>query len=185
MKNEHDSEAAEEAAFLEAFSPEPPIRPAFEAALYIRSARLLRRRIWLRRGALSSLLLIAYAAGALTFFSLREEAPASGPRLAAESPQTPRDPLPLSPSAPASQIASGEAVAIRLARLAPADQAELLRNQGDYYLLKAGDPRRAAHCYRRLLALTPEESGYRVLKNDTWLLATLKRALQPKARIKL
>jgi hypothetical protein len=134
--------------------------------VFAATARPLRRRRWLRRGALAAALAACFAAGMLTMRLVAPAAPepiARGPEpRPQEAPPAPSD---KDPAPPPRQ----EGVAAALFR------------EGDHFLNEEGDPAAALRCYTGALNAGSEDDA-KFSPDDNWLLMAIKNARQKEAR---
>jgi hypothetical protein len=150
--------------------PDAANTAALRQATLARTARPLRRRRWLRRGALAAVLAACFAAGMLTTRLLSPAAPVVIVQAPPEhKPQAPPAP-PLVSVAPAPQRE-------------PSDErpADLLLRAGDRYLNEDNDPEAALRCYSRALNAASAED-LKFSPDDNWLLMAIKSAREKEAR---
>jgi hypothetical protein len=151
-------------------APAPVDAAALRQSLLATTTRRLRRRRWLRRGALAVALAACYAAGLLTMRLLTPAAPvADQPVPVAERPPEPPAPAPA-------------VVVEKRAEEAPdAERAALLRQAGDRYLNDEADPEAALRCYSKSLS-TGSTDDAKFSPDDNWLLMAIKNAREKEAR---
>jgi len=138
--------------------------------VYRRTTRVLRRRVWTRRTVSALALLLVYAAGLGTGRLGRETAPVKVPDAVVEV------------SAPVSEstldlgelLASADAVGRHVASLEPVERARFYEAAGDWYLNTAGDPARAAGCYRQVLVYEARLGINEEHADESWMLASLR-----------
>jgi len=147
----------------------PPAADAawLRQAVLAATARPLRRRRWLRRGALVAALAACFAAGMLTTRWLMPAAPtavvqADGPREQRNAPAPPPSEAPAPPQR-------------------ETDVAASLLRAGDHFLNEEGDPAAALRCYTGALNAGSEDDT-RFSPDDNWLLMAIKTAREKEAR---
>jgi hypothetical protein len=150
--------------------PAPVDVAALRQSLLAATARRLRRRRWLRRGALAAALGTCYAAGLLTMHLLAPAAPSAEPTVAVEE-----KPTPLPAPAPAVVVEQ------RAEKAADSERAALLRQAGDRYLNDEADPEAALRCYSKSLSAGSEDDA-KFSPDDNWLLMAIKNAREKEAR---
>jgi hypothetical protein len=130
------------------------------------TGRRLRRRRWLRRGAMAAALATCFAAGMLT---MRWLTPAAPPEVArADVPHEQK-----APSAPTEQPPAPPPH--------DTDVAAVLFKAGDHFLNEEGDPETALRAYTKALDTgSPDETKFS--PDDNWLLMALKNAREKEAR---
>jgi hypothetical protein len=151
-----------------------PGDPAFRQALLARTTRLVRRRLWVRRGAYAAALAACYIAGLLT---TRPDRPPQEP-----APETqvakvePAPPVEASPSPKADPPEQAPAIVLEQwgPLVAKDRRADLYRRAGDRYLAESNDTLAALRCYRQALDAAPDQ--WDIAAEDSWLLMTLKEA---------
>ena len=154
-------------------------QPLREAVL-AQTTRVIRRRRWVRRGAIGTALVLCYVAGLGTMRVWTGVSPPTGPApiAAAEEsgPITPKVAAePVAPKAVGKQIASNR-TRPRKSRF------EIICEIGDRYLYRDADTEAAIRGYRRALRVaTPEELKI-CPQRDSWLLMALKQELKGKER---
>lgn len=155
----------------------PPAPDAANAdlrqVLFRQTARVLRRRRWLKRAGYASALAACYLAGLMTMKFL-PTAPATD-RGTVEVARA--DPSPPPPPA-AKEAAEPKPSPLDLewqAADSRVPRPDLLRQAGDRYLEEAGDVVSALRCYRGVLRDNPAEAET-FSADDNWLLMALKEA---------
>ena len=162
-------------------SPTPTVPNAgLKAELLARTERRVRMTAWQRRGLRTAVCVACFALGwATTYFRPRPEpatvyvevpAPAAGG-------MTPVADAPGSPApAPLVQVRTPPELELEAEQIAEkAEAARRFRQAGDRYLLDWSDYRGALRCYRNFLD-EADPADRAVAADDTWLLASLKRA---------
>jgi hypothetical protein len=145
----------------------------FRQALLVRTTRLVRRRLWIRRGVVASTLAACYVAGVLTMHWLApaevivQVASAGSDEKKADVPKTPA----LQPPAEASaEILEQWGPLVDIAK-----RAGVYRRAGDRYYADHNDLQGALRCYRLALDAGSNED-LQIAANDNWLLIALKEA---------
>jgi hypothetical protein len=148
--------------------PRPADAEALRQSILAATTRRLRRRRWLRRGALAAALAACFAAGMLTMRLLAPAAPAadgiaqSDGRPEQEAPSAPGNEAPAPPPR-------------------DRDVAAVLLQAGDRYLNEEGDPEAALRCYTKALNAVSDGDA-RFSPDDNWLLMAIKTAREKEAR---
>lgn len=162
--------------------PDPDL--AFRKRLLERTTARIRHRRHTRLLAQAAALLIAFAAGAATTMIFdrtpRTESPV---HFAAKSDPTTDSPA-LFTALPDEALVGTvelfmdpEAFTLRVAEAGHEERLRLLREGGDFYLIRQGDVRVATVCYERYLNGLGEDAGIGLQLTDTWLLRGLKTGL--------
>jgi hypothetical protein len=153
--------------------PTPP--DELRGELLVKTAAVVRRRVWRRRWRLATGWGLAYAAGLVTaWLAWRQE------------PHAPVQPRERNIRQIAANEVAGNAAADDLEALSPEElrrrvasaprpeQIRLLRMAGDRYLFGGADVESALNCYRQVIELTPRSELSGRDSGDSWLLAELK-----------
>jgi len=143
-------------------------------AVFDRTTRVLRRRRWLRRGAVALALCACYIAGAATVHLLTP--PPSVVTVVVKEPGAPALPVPnVAPPRPEEEPT---AVAMEWDALDhPEKKVESYRRAGDRYLTESNDVQAAVRCYKQMLDAGTEQDLV-IAPDDNWLLMALKEARQ-------
>jgi len=162
----------------ELLTPKPIVaNPALQSDLLARTARGVRRAVWQRRAALAAACLACFGLGWATTYLRPAPEPVTVYVEVAVPPTAPVADAPGSPGpvpqvkarTPAELELEAEQIAVK------AEAARRFREAGDRYLLDLADYRGALRCYRNFLD-EADPADMAVGVNDTWLLASLKRA---------
>lgn len=148
---------------------EPGQVSGFRDALYRRTARVLRRRVWMRRTAMGLAFLLAYGGGAGTVWLGSVDDAAAPPPVATAAPAPPAR------STVEELLGDPDAMGRYLAHATPGEQMRFYREAGDWYLNAAGNPADAVRSYRHLLWLETRHAALGDVNDETWLLASLRR----------
>jgi hypothetical protein len=163
----------------------PPALPsdAFQKALLLRTTKLLRRRLRLKRWSLALALVACYAAGAATMRWAMDVPASAGKPLG----QPAGEALTQAPSpGPSERPALSEPTPTRPLSAADLEwqaldsrekRPDLFRTAGDRYLQESGDVESATRCYRSFLA-SSSATETAISLQDNWLLMALKQSKQ-------
>jgi hypothetical protein len=143
-------------------------------AVFQRTSRVLRRRRWLRRGAVVLALSACYIAGAATMRQLTP--PPSVVTVVVKEPGEPVQPVPtVEPPRPEKEPT---AVAMEWDALDhPEKKVDSYRRAGDRYLAESNDVQAAVRCYKQMLDAGTDQDLI-ISPDDNWLLMALKEARQ-------
>jgi hypothetical protein len=158
-----------------------PIVPnaALKAELLTRTGRQVRLAVWRRRGFLVVACFACFTLGwtttylrptpepAMVYVEVPAAVAAEGRSPVADAPGSPALPVPV--RTPPELELEAEQIVVR------AEAARRFRQAGDRYLLDLADYRGALRCYRNFLD-EADPADRPVSADDTWLLASLKRA---------
>ena len=138
----------------------------FREALLKRTCAAVRARPRMRRLLLAGSVCVAYAAGIATVMLWSRE-PSEAPTAAVTQVAH------IEAQAQASE--EPETLLARVPDVSRSEQIRLLTRAGDLYLVQRDDVERAFYCYRQVLELAPSGQPLSVDRNDSWLLASLKK----------
>ena len=169
----------------ELLTPKPPIpNPDLRADLLARTARRVPRAAWQRRATWAAACLACFGLG----WAIAHLRP--GPEPVVRYVEVPVAPAPVAPApvadasgssgppppAPVAVARSPAELELEAEQIAErAEAARRFRAAGDRYLLDRADYRAALRCYRNFLD-EADPADRAVAADDTWLLASLKRA---------
>ena len=167
----------------------PGVPDGFREAVWRRTARTLRRRVRRRWAVAVCTVVVAYAAGLATMYTVQDGRYETPAPIASVPPEPDAGPGTAVVSAPpvtpwhadAGSVAlllDHEALSRRIAEASREERLRLLKWAGDRYLRELGDVQRALNCYRWLLNATPPAQRTVVEPDDSWLLVSLKQARQ-------
>jgi hypothetical protein len=147
----------------------------FRKALLVRTTRLVRRRLWIRRAVLASTLAACYVAG---LFTMRWVAPPAAEVVVQVASAGSDEKKADVPKAETLQPPA-EATAKILEQWGPlvdvGKRAGVYRRAGDRYYVDHNDLQGALRCYRRALDAGSQDD-LQIAANDNWLLIALKEA---------
>ena len=160
--------------------PDGPADAALQDTIRRRTARLIRRRAWVRRGRLAVAAGLLLAAGGVAGWVARPTPEPAPPRTEYVTVPVPVAVPPVeAPDPSAGQYVSAERLELRAEQAADrATAATLYRLAGDRYLDR--DPGQAARCYR-LFLIHAGPTATAVAPDDSWLLMSLKTAHRKEA----
>jgi hypothetical protein len=145
-----------------------------QADLLARTERQVRRAVWNRRASWAAACLACFGLGWATTY-LR---PTPEPEKTIVEVPAPPVAVPSDSPAPATQVKARTPAELELEAeqlVVKAEAARRFREAGDRYLLDLADYRGALRCYRNFLD-EADPADRAVSADDTWLLASLKRA---------
>lgn len=155
-------------------------RPLREAVL-AQTTRVIRRRRWVRRGAIGTALVLCYVAGLGTMRAWMNVSPATEPILIAAAPEEPDENAPKVVAESTNVQTENKHVASEPER-PRRSRFDIICEMSDRYLYRDADTDAAIRGYRRALRIaTPEELEIRPQK-DSWLLMALKQELKGRER---
>ena len=147
-------------------APAPRTDGRLREAVLAKTARVLRRRRFIRRLAHAATLAACFFAGLLTAEWRRPAAPPREREIVTAAPSP-------APAPPAAEPAELE----RLAKRSPERRGDLYRRAGDLYATEQGDLSSALRCYREALD-AGDEKNLAISADDHWLLMAIKDARQ-------
>jgi hypothetical protein len=153
----------------ELLAPKPGDDAALRDAVLRRTARVVRRRPWLRRARLLAAAGLLVAAG---WFGKPTPQPVTEyVAVPVGVVLPPAEPPPLRPA----EYVTAERIELQAEQAAdPATAAALYRQAGDRYLADRNDSPQAARCYR-LFLMRADPTARAVSADDSWLLIALKQ----------